>query len=168
MKKTILFLAGLTCIWACNSVQKDKSAFSVDDIKAETYNNFGEKVLSDQIYYKDAISEKYDQLKEGDTVDIAFSSTVNGVCKAKGCWMKVGLGDEKQAMVKFKNYGFFVPKDIENDTVIVQGKAFVSEMSVDEQRHFAMDAGKSEEEIAAITTPKKTYSFIADGVLIKN
>ena len=43
---------------------------------------------------------------------------------------------------------------------------FVNEVSVDEQRHYAEDAGKSKEEIALITEPKKTYSFEADGVLL--
>ena len=51
--------------------------------------------------------------------------------------------------------------------VIINGKAFVTEVSVDEQRHYAEDAGKSTEEIAAITKPKRTLSFEADGVLLK-
>ena len=168
MKKNILFFAGLLSllIVSCDTGKKD--SFSVSEITEENYKSFGQSVSSESIYYKNAIAEKYEALKEGDTVNIAFSSTVNAVCKAKGCWMKIALTDDKETMVKFKDYGFFVPKDIENDTVIVQGRAFVSEMSVEEQRHFAEDAGKSKEEIAAITKPKKTYSFIADGVLVKN
>ena len=39
-------------------------------------------------------------------------------------------------------------------------------MSVDDQRHYAEDAGKSPEEIAAITEPKRTLSFTSSGVLI--
>ncbi len=167
MKKITLFIAGLSCILACNSVQKDKESFSVKDIALSEYNSFGGTISSDVILYQDAIVEKYKNLSEGDTIDIAFSSTVNDVCKAKGCWMKVALDNEEETMVKFKDYAFFVPKDIENDTIIVQGKAYISETSVDELRHLAEDAGKSEEEIAAITTPKKTYAFMADGVLVK-
>ncbi|WP_299257282.1 DUF4920 domain-containing protein [uncultured Aquimarina sp.] len=167
MKKIALFFAGLSFIIGCNSVQKGEESFSVNDIALSEYDNFGGKISSEAILYKDAIAEKYDNLSEGDTIDIAFSSTVNGVCKAKGCWMKIALNKEEETMVKFKDYGFFVPKDIENDTIIVQGKAYVSETSVDELRHLAQDAGKSEDEIAAITTPKKTYSFMADGVLVK-
>ena len=70
-------------------------------------------------------------------------------------------------MVKFKDYGFFVPKDIEEKEVVIHGKAFVAEVSVEEQRHYAEDNGKSEAEIAEITLPKRTLSFLADGVLIK-
>jgi len=60
-----------------------------------------------------------------------------------------------------------VPKDIAGKEVIVNGLAYVKETSVEEQRHYAEDAGKSEEEIATITSPKKSYAFEADGVLIK-
>ncbi|WP_103070789.1 DUF4920 domain-containing protein [Aquimarina sediminis] len=167
MNKNILFFVGLLMVIGCNPLNKEKKTLSVSNISKENYESFGNKVSSDQIYHKNAMEKEFESLKEGDTVAVAFSSTVNGVCKAKGCWMKVALGKDKETMVKFKDYGFFVPKDIENDTVIVQGKAFVSMVSVDEQRHYASDAGKSEEEIAGITTPKKSYSFIADGVLIK-
>lgn len=79
--------------------------------------------------------------------------------------MRLDMGEE-EAMIKFKDYGFFMPKDIAGDKVIVNGKAFIDEMSVEDQRHFAEDAGKSKEEIAAITAPKKTLSFTAEGVLL--
>ncbi len=166
MNKSILFLTGLLFIMtSCRN--KNEISMSLGDIVSENYDAYGEEISSKKVYHKNVIVEKYDNLTEGDTLDIAFTGIVNSVCKAKGCWMRVALDNDKEAMVKFKNYGFFVPKDIENDTVIIQGRAFVSEISVDEQRHFASDAGKSEDEIAAITTPKKTYSFIANGVLIK-
>ena len=35
-------------------------------------------------------------------------------------------------------------------------------------KHYAEDAGKSEEEIALITEPIYELGFIADGVIIKN
>ncbi len=148
---------------------KDKNEVSmpIDGIMIENYDSYGKKISVNEVYSKNSSEKKYENLKIGDTIDLAFTSTVNAVCKAKGCWMRVALKDDKEAMVKFKEYGFFVPKDIENDTVIVQGKAFVSEVSIEEQRHYARDAGKSEDQINTITTPKKTYSFIADGVLIK-
>ena len=57
--------------------------------------------------------------------------------------------------------------NIENKKVIVNGKAYVSEMSVEEQRHYVEDAGKSEDEIATITEVETTFSFEADGVLVK-
>jgi hypothetical protein len=50
---------------------------------------------------------------------------------------------------------------------IVQGKAFVNELSVSELRHFAKDAGKSKEEVIQINEAERTYSFLATSVLIE-
>ena len=69
--------------------------------------------------------------------------------------------------MKFKDYAFFVPKNAQDEEVIVNGKAFVSIESVEELKHYAKDAGKSQASIDSIVTPKTTYSFMADGVLIK-
>jgi hypothetical protein len=61
---------------------------------------------------------------------------------------------------------FLCQKNIADKEVIVNGKAFVSEVSIEEQRHYAEDAGKSEDEIAKIIEVKKTLSLEADGVLL--
>lgn len=110
--------------------------------------------------------EKYSTLKPGDTIDIVFQSKVNSVCSAKGCWMRLDMPDDTESFVKFKDYGFFVPKDIAETEAIVHGKAFVTETSVEDLKHYAMDAGKSDEEISAITEPEVTYGFTADGVYL--
>ena len=94
--------------------------------------------------------------------------TVESVCKVKGCWMKVTTGDGQTMRVSFKDYGFFVPKDIVGKKVVMQGVAKQSVTAVDELRHYAEDAGKSKEEIAKITEPEKALTFVADGVIVKN
>ena len=110
--------------------------------------------------------EKFKSLKEGDTLEVKFKSGINEVCQKKGCWMTLDLADDKEAFVKFKDYGFFVPKNAQDKEVIVNGKAFVSIESVDVLKHYAKDAGKSQAAIDSIVEPKVTYSFMADGVLI--
>ncbi len=169
MKKNILFYTVLMfcMIISCKFDQKMKTSFSMANISLQEYNAYGAEVISDQIYDINAMTEKYKNIKENDTIDITFTGRVTNVCQAKGCWMKIDIGNQKEAMVKFKNYEFFVPTDTAKDSVIVQGRAYVSETSVDELKHLANDAGKSADEIAAITSPKRVYSFIADGVLIK-
>uniref|UniRef100_UPI0025C058F1 DUF4920 domain-containing protein n=1 Tax=Maribacter sp. TaxID=1897614 RepID=UPI0025C058F1 len=111
--------------------------------------------------------DKYQKMTVADTTRIKFIATVTDVCNAKGCWMKLSLGDNQEAMVRFKDYGFFMPKDIEEKEVVVSGLAFVEEMSIADQQHYAKDAGESEEDIAKITKTKKTYGFTAEGVLLK-
>ena len=61
--------------------------------------------------------------------------------------------DEKLLWFRFKDYGFFMPTDAAGKEVIVDGKAFVNEVSVADLKHYAEDAGKSPEEIAKITEP---------------
>ncbi|WP_062060088.1 DUF4920 domain-containing protein [Aquimarina longa] len=170
MKEIVLFFIGLVVLVNCNSYSQKENSVYISDSMKKDYKEYGGSIVpSDYILNKNGITEKYKNLKVGDTITATFLSTVNSVCKAKGCWMRVALGtDDQESMIKFKDYGFFVPKDIENDTVIVFGKAFVNEVSVSEQRHYASDAGMTKDKIASITTPKKTYSFIADGVLIKS
>ena len=79
--------------------------------------------------------------------------------------MRLDMG-EIQSLVKFKDYGFFVPKDIAGQEVIVRGKAFVEITSIEDLKHMAEDAGKSQKEIDAITDTEISYSFISEGVLL--
>lgn len=132
-----------------------------------SYTAVGDSVSVDGILSASEMTDKFEGLAIGDTIDAKFRAEVASVCKSKGCWMNLKLENGEEAAVKFKDYAFFVPKDIEEKEVVVNGKAFVSVVSVEDQRHYAEDAGKSEEEIAAITEPKKTLSFLADGVLIE-
>jgi hypothetical protein len=106
-------------------------------------------------------------MKVGDTIDVKFASSIKEVCSKKGCWMKLPLNETTQTMVRFKEYGFFMPLDAKGKEVIVAGKAFVQVTSVKELQHYAEDAGKSKEEIAKITLPKKEFAFEANGVLMK-
>ncbi|UII75116.1 DUF4920 domain-containing protein [Flagellimonas sp. HMM57] len=109
----------------------------------------------------------FEKIGVKDTIATQISGTIVEVCKSKGCWMKVDTGNKEQVFVKFKDYGFFVPTDSENGKVVMNGVAFVEEVSVDEQRHYAEDAGKSKEEVAKITKPKRTLRFEASGVQIE-
>lgn len=93
--------------------------------------------------------------------------TVESVCKMKGCWMKVKTNDGQTMRVTFKDYGFFVPKDIVGKTVVVEGTAETTTTPVADLRHYAQDAGKSKEEIEKITEPEKALTFVADGVIVK-
>ena len=111
--------------------------------------------------------KKYKSLKKGDSVQVKFKSNIKEVCKKKGCWMQMDLSQNKKSFVKFKDYAFFVPLNADNSEAIVNGLAFIDVVSVDELKHYAKDAGKSQASIDSIIAPKTTYSIMADGVLIK-
>lgn len=92
--------------------------------------------------------------------------TVIESCTSKGCWLKMELPDKTKMQVSFKDYGFFVPKAIAGKKVILEGEARQKIVSVNEQKHYAEDAKKSQAEIDAITKPEKQVKFIANGVLV--
>ena len=89
------------------------------------------------------------------------------VCPKKGCWMNLKV-DEDTVFVKFKDYGFFVPKTgVESKLVFISGNISKDTISVKRLRHYAEDAGKSSYEIEKIVKPEFKLSFLADGVAIK-
>ena len=102
-----------------------------------------------------------------DTLNLILRGNIDEVCKKKGCWMKLKMSDNKKMMVKFKDYGFFIPSKSKGE-VIVKGRVFNSELSVKELQHYAEDSGASDFEIRKINKSKRIYSFEADGVLILN
>lgn len=108
------------------------------------------------------------QIQGQEKITVKVRGTVDAVCQAKGCWMNIVSADEgaEKMMVQFKDYGFFMPKDIAGREVIIDGYAYYEVTSVDELRHYAEDAGKSPEEIAKITEPAKKLKFLASGVLL--
>lgn len=166
----VLFVSLLISCKNQTSQKKEKDANVEQESVSQaetTYTSVGEEIEAKGALAVKEMSQKYQDLKIGDTLQVKFKATVVSVCKKKGCWMNLALPNEKEVMVKFKEYAFFVPKDIEAKEVVVNGKAFVSVMSVEDQRHYAQDGGQSEAEIAAITQPKKTLLFLADGVLIE-
>ena len=116
-----------------------EGTISVNDIEKNTRNN------------------KYEGKVTGKVVE---------VCQEKGCWMKVERANGEKLMVKFKDYGYFMPKNIVGKDVVLDGEATVKEVSVKQQRHYAEDAGKSKEEIEKIKQPKKELQFVAKGVLV--
>lgn len=76
--------------------------------KSVNYASFGKEFSVENAISKDEMMVEFAKMKAGDTLQTKFISKVNKVCKSKGCWMKIDLGTE-ESMVKFKDYGFFVP-----------------------------------------------------------
>ena len=165
-----IFLISLTILSCKEGGDANDSAFAKAEIKQplsqEDYSSYGAQITTKNVLSNSEVAEKYASLKEGDTAVIKFEAPINAVCQSKGCWMRLDLPEEEQVFVKFKDYGFFVPLDA-TGTTIVQGKAYLEEVTVDELQHMARDAGKSTSEIAAITAPERELRFMADGVLIK-
>lgn len=155
----------LVVIVACKENKASKEEV-VTPKTALNYEVFGTEFSDKEALDVRKMSDKFSDLRVGDTVAVKFASKINEVCSKKGCWMKLALTEGTETMVRFKDYGFFVPLDAAGKEVIVNGKAFVTETSVADLKHYAEDAGKTKEEIAAITTSKLEFALVADGVLL--
>ncbi|WP_045475045.1 DUF4920 domain-containing protein [Winogradskyella sp. PG-2] len=166
MKKILLFIALTLSMLSCKDETKTAET-KIQDVKEEiAYASIGMEINDADALTSERMMVHYKNMKAGDTVPTKIKGKIIEVCSKKGCWMTLDMDGENEVMVKFKDYGFFMPLDAEGD-VVVNGKAFVTETPVDELRHYAEDAGKSKEEIEAITEPKLEYRFEADGVLLK-
>ncbi len=134
------------------------------EVVAEVSNNFGETVELDELK---ATQWFVDQINSSDSIaNVITTIKVKDVCQNKGCWMTAELPDGSEMRVTFKDYGFFVPKDLSGKEVAIQGLAKIKMTDVETLRHYAEDKGKSADEIAAIVEPKKEISFVANGVVI--
>ncbi len=167
MKKIVLVLACTTLMLGCKDKENQEHVSQAPTpVTKDAEVLYGEDFTNVKILSPDQVGDIYSNLQPGDTVNVTFKAPVQAVCKEKGCWMQVDVGNSDPVMVRFKDYGFFVPKDIENKEVTVHGRAFIAEVGVEEQRHLAADAGKNQKAIDAITKPERSMSFTADGVKI--
>lgn len=163
LKKICLSLFIASLLAACGADQSNSA-------NAQTANDgkhFGATITADGAIKYDELIPK---MAATDSLAIKVTGKVKEVCQKKGCWMTL-VSDQPgypEMRVTFKDYAFFMPKDLSGKSVVIDGFAFVDVTSVDDLRHYAEDAGKSKEEIAAITEPKREVAFEAAGVLILN
>ena len=124
----------------------------------EVFISYGEDINGDAQFY-DTID---------DNLDISnISGEILDVCPKKGCWMNVKVNTDT-VFVKFKDYGFFVPKTgIQGKKVLMTGEIFKDTISVERLKHYAEDAKKSRTEIDLITEPEYKINMIATGVAIE-
>jgi len=124
----------------------------------EVFVGYGEDINSDVKFY-DAIDNNLDITN--------VSGEILDVCPKKGCWMNVKVNTDT-VFVKFKDYGFFVPKTgIQGKKVLMSGEIFKDTISVERLKHYAEDAKKSKTEIDLITEPEYKINMIATGVAIE-
>ena len=162
MKKTVLILAGLVLFASCGP-QSEDSQKAEDEQATESYGPV--EVNIDEAISVDEMLKAYEG-KTGE-MEFTFEGKLTEVCSKAGCWVNIDKGNGETFMVRFKDH-FTIPTETDiNRIAYLHGVAFWDTVSMDMLQHFAEDAGKSEEEIAAITEPKFELGFIADGITLK-
>ena len=132
-----------------------------NEIHISTYGEF------DAVTDLEKFSNVIDKFSLENIDNKKLSGEIINVCPKKGCWMNLKV-DEDTIFVKFKDYGFFVPKTgVESKLAFISGNIKKDTISVERLRHYAEDAGKSSDEIEKIVKPEFKFSFLADGVAIK-
>lgn len=163
-KYFLLPIVATLLIAACGqqspSESNDTEITEVDSLKGW----YGEEFAIAEVMPASALTEME---FEGVSDNVVIETEIIECCRKKGCWMKVDLGEGKSMRVSFKDYGFFVPLHADGRMVTMKGVAYMDTLDVELLRHYAEDAGKSEEEIAAITEPEYELSFEATGVFIE-
>ena len=139
---SLLFVLAL----ACNS-------------QSESFTSYGAEIeAKDPI----AVSEFLNEVSESET-SYKVKGTIEEVCQMKGCWMTLRNEQGANIRVTFKDYGFFVPKDISGREVIIAGVANKEVLSEDIARHYAEDGGQEYNE-----SMRNAITFVAEGVLVKD
>lgn len=168
MKKilTIAF-AALTCIatvQAQNTSKPAKAKAKAKKTEKSKADSYGAVITKDGAVDVKTLPAA---MKGKQSMKVKISGDIVAACKVKGCWMTADLGNGKTMRIRFKDYGFFVPKDAGGNSFYAQGVASWDTTSVAQLQHYAEDAGKSAEEIAKITEPEIEIVFLAEGVLIE-
>ncbi|WP_425391926.1 DUF4920 domain-containing protein [Ekhidna sp.] len=124
----------------------------------EKFSSHGEVITSESaIATSDFIKKVSDEEQS-----FKVRGVVEEVCQKKGCWMMLKNDEGANIRITFKDYGFFVPKDINGQEVIVEGVASREIIDEDVARHYAEDSGKDYD-----PSMQKSITFVANGVLIK-
>ena len=159
-----LTIIGIAFLAACGNAEQPTEGKEVtEEVKVEITKH-GEEITEDGAITP---AEFLAAFEGKDSLETKLAANINEVCSKKGCWMTLELGDGKSMRVTFKDYGFFVPKDAAGKLAIVQGVATMDTTDIATLKHYAEDAGQSQEEIDAITEPEFNYNFEAVGVIIK-
>ena len=124
---------------------------------------FGNKTTQRGAIGTDSVAKIF--TAEKTTADVKVKGKVVEVCKAEGCWLKMETPNGPM-MVRMKGHAFFVPVAMNGRTIVAEGAATYKETSIETLKHYAEDAGKSKEEIAAIKAPKKELVLQATGILV--
>lgn len=164
MKRFNILLALFILLLACKnqgSTTTEQDA-ATSDVAYAAYGEAIDETGADDHYQ---LLGLYQNLETKDSITGKFKARVKEVCQAKGCWMTLDLPNGQETRVRFKDYGFFVPKDIAGQFVIVEGSAFLQELSVEEQQHYAEEA-QTDVDPSSITEAVNSYAFLAHGVLV--
>lgn len=134
-------------------------------VPAEAGATFGKATTAENAISMEQYVKLLESKPAGEPLEAKIIGVVKEVCQKEGCWIKVE-SPNGALMVKMKEHKFAVPVVLNGKKVVISGIGTLTTTSVKQLKHFAEDAGKSKEEIAKITEPKKEIVIQAAGILV--
>lgn len=168
MKKIAILSVAALFFAACGNnsttTTQDANANETAVLDTAGMQYFGEKINHENAI---SIAELKTQMGDKTEMNVKLMAKIDDVCQKKGCWMNLTDENGTKIRVTFKDYGFFMPLDAAGRLAIAEGVAKVEVTSIEDLKEFAKDAGKTQQEIDAITEPEKELVFEASGVILK-
>lgn len=152
----IFLMAGL--VWTCG--QSAKQQQGDNDYELSFY---GEKIEQMSAV---AAADIRGRLESVDSVEVQLEGIITDVCKKKGCWMKIDMGNGESLTVRFKDYGFFVPVESQGKIAVIDG-VLKKEINEEYGHHHDHDHKEGEACHQDENASEFTYNFTAKGVILK-
>lgn len=160
MNKTFTyFLLFVLLIVACQNSQKIKLR-APQPIKGFV---IGDSVLDNNIKNPESLIAL---IAHENSTRSKLRGIVKCVCKKDGAWLKLDNGNEKEIMVSFRDKAFSFPQSITGKEVVLDGEARLENLSVAQQKNFALEDGAGEAEISKITATKEVVLFETTGLVV--
>jgi hypothetical protein len=159
MKKTLLYAAAIVALASCHNGPQQQPVAATQSFFGSTFDPAGSITEPEMVKL---IGDK-------DSVEVKFSTNIIETCQMAGCWMTVQSSSGYPMWVYMKDHEFSVPKSGAAELkCVVSGIAYHDTLSVEDLKHYAEDANKSQAEIDAITSPLPVLAVDATGVMIEN
>ena len=152
----------LVCaIYGCSKTEASPASSEVSKAKAPSTETAvikrGDALPAGDIITLDQVATKPDAFSGK---EVLVSGQASAVCQVKGCWMVLSGGKSTSlARVTFKDYAFFVPKDVKGMKAKMVGEVKVKFLSDAERAHLAED-GK----VDVSSIPKAELRIVARGI----
>ena len=160
MKKVSIFLAFLTLSLSAYAQNTEVIRLSDPVQETETHEVFGTEV--DQWNEARSLVSIIESEEDMTGKEVTLETEVAKVCQKKGCFF-VANESGYSARITFKHYSFFIPTDAQGKRVKLKGVFTVKDLTEEQARHYAVDAGEDTDQISG---PKKEYSIVATSIMI--
>jgi hypothetical protein len=104
--------------------------------------------------------------------DVRVAGTVIEVCQMEGCWLALENPPGNPVRVHVPrddrdDYLWTIPTDLGRLHAIVEGTAYADTLTVEELREYAVEAGRSPEQVQEIAEPTIAAHVVARGMLVE-